>query len=54
MGFVTESSMRTDYLTLFYETLKENKKVGGLEVSDNYTKRNTDRSCPRRNGQPEC
>ena len=35
MGFVTESSMRTDYLTLFYETLKENKKVGGLEVSDN-------------------
>ena len=34
MGFVTESQMRTDYTLLFYETLKENRKTGGLEVSD--------------------
>ena len=34
MGFVTESQMRTDYKQLFYETLKENRKTGGLEISN--------------------
>ena len=34
MGFVTESSMRTDYTTLFYLPLKEYKMVGGVNMCD--------------------